>query len=201
VNVFTGFRCLELNDGTYRSGVPHLVGGRLYLDGRGVLIIGYLGGRGSAGIPKGAIGIFDEYVVGDLVNGIGVLASHASRCGASGIVQLAAQLIGAGSMVLAQFRSNPSGPIGDTRSVLRSTGHSRHSVPLDATASPSPDRIAAARLLALDLFSAFALPEPQQITSELQLVRRGFNAEWQPRMEQRAAEAQVEVIENYSGWR
>lgn len=198
VNVFTGFQCLELNDGTYGSGVPRLVGGRLYLDGRGMLIIGYLGGRGSAGIPNGTIGIFDEYVVGDLVNGIGVLASHASRCGASGIVHLAAQLSGAGDMVLAESRSNDPGILEDTRLVVRSTGRSRRSVPLDATASPSSDRIAATRLLALDLFSAFGLPEPQQITNELRLVRRKFQSAWQPRMEEWASKAQVEVIENYS---
>jgi hypothetical protein len=172
----------------------------LGLDGSSVLVFGYFERRGLAGESQSEpIRVIDEYVVGDLVNAVGVQATHALRWGAVGTATVAARLVGRSQRpwVLGETRSGFHNELAGTRPVGALSGTGDRSVSLEGTAIPSAGRLAVVRLLTSDLFSTFGLPEPQQITADLQLVRRRFNLEWQNWMERWANDAAVDVIDNY----
>ena len=89
------------------------------------------------------------------------------------------------------------GRLHGTRLISGPSGTSRRSAPLELTAASPRDRLIIARLLAGDVLSSFGLPEPQQVTSDGRLVRLRFNNNWQQWLQSWAADAGVDVIENY----
>jgi hypothetical protein len=190
-----GFQSIDVHDGGYERGA-YLAAGRFWTDGRGLLLLGYLGGRGDRGVQEDRVAIYDEHLVGDVINGLAVLASHAARTGASGAANLTAQLGWSDKpLVLAEHRSQFPGPIAGLRSVP-TTGVSRRSVDLDVVLD-GRSRLGAVRLVAGDLLSSFGLPEPQQITAELQLVRNRTDRRWWQWMEEWAGANGVEIIDKY----
>lgn len=201
VNV--GFRSLELTDGYERDDAPDFLTGVLNLDGSGLLALAHPGGRGSHGIPPDACAIFDEHLVADLLNGLSTLAEHAVRAGCVGDATISAQLRSASAsreMVIAQYRSMHSSSLlqGSRRAGL-DTGLARHTVPIEALIGQGPDRLLGPRLLACDLWSAFGLAEPQQITASLELVADRFARDAHQPMRSWATAADIPVIEHLPG--
>ena len=190
-----GFQSIDVHDGRYGGGA-YLVAGRFWTDGRGLLLLGYLGGRGDRGVQEDRVAVYDEHLVGDVINGLAVLAHHASRTGGSGAVNLTARLGWSDKpLVLAEHRSQFPGPVDGLRSVPR-TGISRRSADLDVVLDGRA-RLGVVRLVAGDLLSSFGWPEPQQITAELQLVRYRTHRQWWQWAENWAGANGVAMIDRY----
>ncbi len=196
VSVRPGFRCLRVADGGTDREEAYSVGGQLHLDGSGSLFTGHPGGKGSRGTGPEVSVVYDEHLLGDLVNLLATLGEHAIRSGATGDVQVAAEMLPTNEpMAIGQYRSSFPGPLAESGTVIRSTGVSTSTFPLE-TLTPGPDLVAAVRLLLLDLGSAFGLAEPQQITEDLALVRNRFTRERAPAVETWAAHAGVEIVKD-----
>lgn len=108
-----------------------------------------------------------------------------------GYLAVSAELVSEKPMLIGQHRSAWTGQLEGTRAVPSTTGRSEHVAPLDGLAEPGPDRIALARLLALDLLSAFGMSEVPQITESDEFVLNRFTHESQPKVERWAEEAGV----------
>lgn len=196
VNV--GFRSLELTDSHGRDGGHYFVAGFLNLDGSGLLALAHPGGRGSHGIPPDTCAVFDEHLIADLLNGVAMLAEHAARAGCVGDATISAQLRSASrDMVLGQYRSTHSSSIlRGSRRAAPEMGMARHTVPIEAMIGHGADRLTGARLLACDLWSAFGLAEPQQITASLELVTDRFARDVHQPMRSWATAFDVPVVEH-----
>jgi Putative DNA-binding domain len=196
-----GFRSLTLTD-SMNSGDPvYALGGQLELDGNGVLALGHPGGRGSIGISETTSAIYDEHLIGDLLNGVATLAEHAIRCGAAADVTVSARLLCRRlPMGVGQYRSQMSiGTLYGSHAAGRETGISRHTIPLESLLTDGRERVLGARLLGADLLSAFGLPEPQQITTDLELVRNCFANDIVSTVEQWAERHHVPFVQNLPG--
>ncbi|HVX23321.1 MAG TPA: ATP-binding protein [Acidimicrobiales bacterium] len=194
-HVALGFRSLIVHD-SLDSRIDHWrLGGRLELDGAGVLAFGYLGDPEQHINTGGHRILYDEFLIGDLINGLGLLTQHCLRAGGNGNAQVAATVeVPSGGLVVGQPRWSIQGMLEGTR-VAEGVGISRHTISADACAQPGRDRLAAVRLLAGDLLSAFGQPEPLQITDELQLVKQQFLQEWRDRVGAWGVRAGVECLE------
>jgi hypothetical protein len=191
---------LDFKDALEPAGPLNSAGGKLLTDGSGVAVFGYPGGAGSIGIPDFTLALFDEHLVGDVLNGTMMLAEHALRSGAIGSATIAAELTWFSwkPVLLAQYRTqNMAGALHDTHGVSGGVGPARHTVNLESLRAEGRDAVAVARLLLADLESAFGLPEPQQITMASQLVRNRFQADWHGAVEEWAARRAVELVDNY----
>ncbi len=196
VDVTLGFLSLTVHD-VYDPDSPiRQIGGTLQLDGSGFLLFGYVGGRNMVGVGEDVIPIYDEHLLGDIVNGLRVLATHSVRSGSSGNGQVRAELLSTSlPMVLAQYRSRFPGELDGTKRVAGTTGVTSRTIPLAASSVPSPELLGGARMLTADLGSAFGQPEPQQVTMDLQLRRARFQRDWQGWFESWAEHAGVEIAE------
>lgn len=198
VNV--GFRSLELTDAHGSDRAHYFLAGTLNLDGSGLLAVAHPGGRGSHGIPTDTCAVFDEHLIADLLNGLAMLAEHAVRAGCVGDATISAQLRSASparEMVLGQYRSmHSSSVLRGSRRAGVDTGMSRHAVPIETIIGQGPDRLIGARLLACDLWSAFGLAEPQQVTASLELVADRFARDVHQPMRSWATAFDVPVIEH-----
>lgn len=195
VNTTLGFQCLQIYDVADPNDPIRNIGGRLDVDGGGYLLFGYAGGRNMIGVGEEVVPIYDEHLLGDVVNGLGVLATHAARSGAAGDAQVSAQLISRiRPMVLAEYRSNFPGQLRDTRSVAQSTGVTRRTVLLADSTTRGVDLLGAAQMLVADLGSAFGQAEPQQVSTDLQLVLNRFQREWQARLRRWAEAGDVQIV-------
>jgi len=196
VDVSLGFLSLTVHD-VYDPDAPiRQIGGRLQLDGSGLLLFGYVGGRNMIGARDDVVPIYDEHLLGDIVNGIRILATHSVRSGSSGNGQVRAELVSSSlPMVLAQYRSRFPGELDGTKRVAETTGSTSRTIPLAASSVQSSDLLGAARMMVTDLGSAFGQPEPQQVTADLQLRRSRFQRDWQPQLERWAEHAGVAITE------
>jgi hypothetical protein len=70
---------------------------------------------------------------------------------------------------------------------------------LDALAVAGIDRVALARMLSLDVLSAFDLPEVQQITATNEFALDRFTRDRRPAVERWAAAADVPTVEQLLG--
>jgi len=197
VSASVGFRAIEISDA--QGAIPDFYGfdAILDVDGAGSLVFGYPGGHGSRGIEEGTAAVFDEYLIGDVLNGTMVLGTHAQRCGARGDLGLSAFLTSEMPMALAEYRSKFPGPLAGTRTVAGPTPKGARTAHLDDAIIPSPALVNVARLVLTDLISNFGLPQPQQITVDNELVRNRFNRDWHDPMETWAAAASVTVVDSY----
>lgn len=190
-----GFRSITIHDSLDSNPSLYRLGGELKLDGSGFLVFGYLGGIGDAGASEDVRCVYDELLVGDLINGLGILAEHARRSSSSGDVEVAAQLLCPEEpLSLNQFRSNMPGQLPGSRRLLGNVDPARRTFTMDGSADAGSERIANVRLLAGDLFSAFGIAEPSQINESNQLVQAGFQqAEIWPRAKAWADRHEVET--------
>ena len=189
-----GFRSLVIHDSMVNTASTYRVGGQLMLDGSGVLVFAYDGGEGNPGSLKDSQTLYDEFVVGDLINGLGVLAQHSLRAGAVGDIQVAAEVLGGTkTLVLGECRSPLQGVLPGTRPIGGGTGVSRHTLSLEGSAGLGSDRLSSVRAIVADLFSAFGVAEPLQITSDNKIVRGAFHRDFQPRIGAWLEKADVEV--------
>jgi len=112
---------------------------------------------------------------------------------------MSAELVSENPMLIGQYRATMPGQLHGTRPVPKSTGRSEHTAPLDALVLAGVDRVALARLLALDLLSAFGLPEVQQVTPSGELALDRFTNERKPRVVRWAESAGVPTVEHLVG--
>jgi len=89
-----------------------------------------------------------------------------------------------------------AGQLSGSRQVGGSTGVSRHTALLDDLVAGGVARVTLARLLALDLLSAFGLAQVQQVTGEGVLVIRAFQEEWQQSVRAWAATHDVPTVDS-----
>ena len=143
--------------------------------------------------------VHDEHVVGDLINAVGLLAQHAARTGAVGYMAVRAELVSEKQMSIGQYRGTFKGQFDGTRLVSPSTGRSDHIASLDGLTVPGIDRVALARMLALDLLSAFGMPEVQQITAANEVALDRFRNELKPSVEGWAKAAGVSTVAGHIG--
>ena len=190
-----GFRSIELADDLDQRRNFYSLFARLGLDGSGTVIFGYPESPQVHDVDKTWSALFDEQVFGDVVNGLEVLSRHASTTGAVGDVTIGSQVFSEWPIVLAQLRDYYSGPsrIGG-RAVSVATPIAMRSATIAAAEVPSPSLLATARLIATDLFSAFGLAQPKQVTVDNQLVLGGFHEKLHPALKAWANNAGVEVI-------
>lgn len=199
-HVTAGFRSLLIHDDLNRSSLElYSSGGFLGLAGEGAIVLGHLGGRGSVGAVPDTSMVYDEHLIGDLINAVGVLANHAARAGAVGHLSVSAELVSEKPMLIGQYRATMPGQLHGTRPVPKSTGRSAHNAALDALVLAGVDRVALVRLLALDLLSAFGLPEVQQITATGEFVIDRFTRDRKPHVERWAQAAGVLTVEHLPG--
>lgn len=195
-----GFRSLLVHDDLNRSSLDlYSSGGFLGLAGEGAIVLGHRGGGGSVGSVPDTSMIYDEHVIGDLMNAVGLLAGHAARTGAVGYLSVSAELVSEKPMLIGQYRSMWKGQFDGTRQVQKSTGRSEHAAPLDGLVMPGVDRVALARLLALDLLSSFGLPEVQQVTPSGEFALDRFTNERRPYVERWAEAAGVPTVARLTG--
>ncbi|HEY8543970.1 MAG TPA: hypothetical protein VIL36_02940, partial [Acidimicrobiales bacterium] len=160
------------------------------------IILGHPSERGSLGESGDTSMIFDEHVVADLINTVGLAAQYAAATGAAGYLSIGAELVSSNSaMLLAKYRSGFHEVLNGTRQVTGTSGRSEQLSDLDDLAAPGPSRVAVARLLALDLFSAFGLPEVQQITADGELALDHFYKHRQDRVKEWASAAGIPVVD------
>jgi hypothetical protein len=195
--VALGYRSLVVHDSLDSIPSTYRLGGQLSLDGSGVLVFGYR--QIENGIRR--LGdfdtLYDEFVVGDLINGVGVLAQHAQRCGATGDVQASVQLLmGDKAKVLSKIRDMLPGVLPGTRPAEGDIGPASRTLSLEGSAAPGADRLAGVRMLAGDLFSAFGLAAPLQISQESKLVQSAFHPrEILPGVKLWAEQSNVELVD------
>ncbi len=184
-SVSLGYRALVVHDSLDSLPSTFRVGGELKLDGSGVLAYGYPAFREQMGILRDHRPLYDEFLIADLINGLGVLAQHALRTGAGGAIQVATEIVaGDEPIVLAQYRSQMPGPLPRSRPRSNGAGPTRHSLSLEGSADRGPDRLSGVRLLSSDLFSAFGIAEPAQISNQNRPVLSGFHPQdFRPRVE------------------
>jgi hypothetical protein len=195
-DVQVGFRSLEVTDSQARQPPFYDLGGVLNLDGSGFLALLHPGGVGSRGVPSDTCAVFDEHLIADLLNGLATLAEHAVRTGAIGDATISAQLRSAHrELVIAQYRKT-LGPatLHGSRQAGVASGLTRHTVPLELLVAHGRDRLVGARVLAADLWSAFGLAEPQQITEQLELVHDRFANDISRPVEEWAAARTVPIV-------
>jgi len=172
-----GFRSIVIHDSIDSHPTLYRMGGELKLDGRGFLVFGYLGGDGDVGASAGSLHLYDEFVVADLINGLGVLAEHARRTGSSGEVEVAAQIIRPSEpLTLNQYRGWMPGMLPGSRGLVQDVEPVRRTFTIDGSADAGPEQVGNVRLLAGDMFSAFGVAEPLQINDRFQLIEAGFHA-------------------------
>lgn len=189
-----GFRSIELADSLDRQRNFYSLLAGLNLDGSGTVIFGYPESVKVYDVAPTWSALFDEQVFGDVVNGLEVLAQHAGAAGAVGDVTIGAQVFSERPIVLAQLRHHRIGPSRITgRTVSDAAPIAMRSTTIAAAATPSPSLLATARLIATDLFSAFGLAQPEQVTVDNQLVLEGFREKLHPGLKAWATNAGVEV--------
>jgi hypothetical protein len=196
IYVAPAFRALSVSDDYRVVGADlYSVGGHLTLDGIGSWVFGYPGGPDAMGAVPNTSMVWDEHLVGDLINAIGILARHALKTTATGAVTVQAELLSSKPMLVGQYRrSIMPGQLSGSRQVDGSTGLSRHTSLLDDLAVGGVARVALARLLALDLLSAFGLAQVQQITDDGAFALDRFQQPWQQSVRDWAASYDVPVI-------
>lgn len=148
------FRSIQLRNGYERDVVLDL-----RLDGSGVLLAGL-------GIP-----VWDEELVGDVINGLGVLARHANKAGAVGDLCIGSQILTNPGLSLGH--ANPLGRVmamRRARPVAGDTPIGKRTTPIDGAADPGPSLVALTRNVTSDLFSPFGIPQTYHITANNQLV-------------------------------
>ena len=121
-----------------------------------------------------AVGVDDEDVVGDVINGLGVLARHADMTGAVGDLCVGSQILTNYEMSLARLGLPGRRVIRETRPVWTDTPIGKRTAPIEAVVVPGPSLVALTRNVTSDLFSPFGLPQPLQITVDNKLDRRFF---------------------------
>jgi hypothetical protein len=196
VDVQPAFRALRFGQNWIGKLAAITLAGELRLDGSSFVCSEMGGTRIDEHDPEASAAVYDEHLVGAIVNGLAVTARHADQSGASGGLNISAELFGPAqaSMYLTQYRNWRGGePLDGTESVGRATPVAVHSAPLDLLLAPGPEVVSLARLLLADLMSAFGLAEPLQIAEDLTLNRQMFHREWQSRLEAWCKAAGVEI--------
>ncbi len=149
-----GFRSIELADTIDSDMRVYSIHVRLCLDGSGFLLVGYpymsyISDDGP--LTK----IWDEEIVVNAINGLGVLTRHASSAGAIGDITIGAQLFAPCGIVLHQYRHSRDGLIYGTRRVDKETPIAMRSAPLEPVSTPGNAVLSLARNIVSDLFSPF----------------------------------------------
>lgn len=189
-----GFRSIRLGG----HGGPNFeiegYGGELRLDGSGYLqFYTHVNARDDGSLP-----VYDEHVFGDLMNGLRLLALHAAQSGSLGALNIKASIVAPGTsdLVLFEYRSdNPfRDPIRGTTALAQPAPASLRSFTIDSMVDDPESLIAAARLIASDLFSAFGLVEPLQVDTDGHLRRAGFQQAWHGQLAAWAAEHGVDLV-------
>lgn len=163
----TGFRTIVVSD-SQRDGRPefYAMGAELDVEGRGSLVLG-CPKRESQSFREAVLLIFDELVFGDALIGIGVLANHALRANAGGMVTIGAEILTEGPVALGQFRGRfGEAMLNGSHQIMGATGFSQHSAQLDDIAVPGPSQVALTRVICADLFSAFGLEHVTQVVDD-----------------------------------
>jgi hypothetical protein len=202
LHVSVGFQSLRIHDGLNpEDSVLYSTGGVLKLDGSGALVFGYWNDPGTSDSPPAHIAIDSNEVTVDLINAVGLLAGHATESGAAGHLHFSADLQSPATMVLAPQRPTPCDEtkLPSTRPVPNRTGRSLRTALADDLVAPGVERVAFARLLALDLFSAFGLPEVPQITVNGEINLRQFEAAPGAKVEQWALASRVPIVGSPNG--
>ena len=172
--ISVGFRSLLLTDGGDHSSRFYCLIASLRLDGSGFIAFGHPGIQNIHEDAHELRDVYDEHVVSDVIHGLGVLSNHAIRAGATGDLSVGSQLCSDRPMALFQYRYMQYGQLGNTRAVDRMTPIGVRSTPIEIPSVPSLGLLALARSVATDLFSAFGLSQPYQITADNQLDVRHF---------------------------
>lgn len=146
------------------------------------------------GYPHSGSKVYDEDVVGDVINGVGVLARHAEKTGAVGDLCVGSQILTNYEISLAHLGLPNRGIIMGTRSVFTDTPVGKRTTPIDAAALSGPSLVALTRNVTSDLFSPFGLPQPYQMTMDSQLVLQFFSDQGREQAEHWATQAAVQIL-------
>jgi Putative DNA-binding domain len=173
----------------------------LHYDGAGTFAAFVLGRRLSQVVPNAgepeARQIDDEMVVNGILSGLRFLARHArDRTAAGGNALIRARLYPVGGQQPLRLTYNRGfgrgfgDSLGDR--IITDVGPPPERVAaLDALATDGPDLVAAAYLLATDVFQEFGWAEAAQFTSDGRVRLQYWGAEWQAPVGRWAADAGI----------
>jgi Schlafen, AlbA_2 len=188
-----------LADGAMDSGrLARWLSADLHDDGAGVFAAHVLspissGAASSTGEPE-VRRVIDESVVNGILSGLRFLARHArDRAAAGGNALVRSQLYPVNQQQPLKLGYNRSGfddSLG-TRIMTDAATPPERVAPLEALASDGPNLVAAAYLLATDMFQEFGWAEAAQLTRDGGVRLPYWNREWQPHVEQWAATAGI----------
>jgi hypothetical protein len=190
-------------DNNYRR--ARFLSADLHDDGAGVFAAYVLGQRPPQGAPESSQPetrqINDELVANGILSGLRFLARHArDRAAAGGNALIRAQLYPVGGqqpLGLTYSRAFGRGftdSLGD-RIMTDAGAPPERMAPLEALASDGPGLVAAAYLLATDVFQEFGCAEAAQFTIDGKVRLRYWGADWQGPAAQWAAAADIATTE------
>jgi hypothetical protein len=150
--------------------------------------------------PHAGTWLHDEQAVNAILTGLRFLGRHARDRAAAGGNALVRAHVHVDSRFDKHSVNLGTGgrDVSDSRWVTdedRPVQPAEFAAPLDALADDGPDLVAAAYLLASDLFQAFSLPEVLQLTRDGQIRGRYWNTGWIPQIREWAAQAGVTVTD------
>lgn len=179
--VDVGWRCVMLSGSPDSPRLARWLVADLHSDGAGIFAVNTIDNtrRGMSGPEDPAsVGVHDEEIVNGLLSGLRFLARHArDRAGAGGDALIRAQIHGE-DLSRTVLLSTGNRAFGDSmgRPLAVPAHEAQSAAPLDVLADDGPGLVAAAWLLASDLFQEFGLPEALQVTRDGELRRKYWSS-------------------------
>jgi hypothetical protein len=175
--VDVGWRCLMLSGSPDSARQARWLVADLHSDGAGIFAVNAIditrAGMSGPEAPE-SVGVHDEEIVNGILSGLRFLARHArDRAGAGGDALIRAQIHGedlSRIVLLSAGRRAYGDSVGRPLALPAHTAQG--AAPLDVLADDGPGLVAAAWLLASDLFQEFGLPEALQVTRDGELRRQ-----------------------------
>jgi hypothetical protein len=198
-NVTVGRRCLIAGDSMGGNAVGRQIAAALHHDGAGAFALNVCSGRKPlSGRGSKARWLHDEKAVNGILTGLRFLSRHARERAA------------AGGNALVRVRLHPQSPdrrfhlddggrgisdLGTGLSVSAPVRQAGCTAPLESLAFDGPDLVAAAYLVASELFQEFGWPETPQLTRDGQVRLPHWSGQWHPHIRAWAEESGITVLD------
>jgi Schlafen, AlbA_2 len=195
-NVIVGRGCLFASD-TKRATYSQQIAATLYPDGAGVFALNACDThKPTQGSGSGARWLHDEKAVNGILTGLRFLSRHArerAAAGGNGLVRvhLDPQPSDHPFLLSNGGKDIPGTPT--TRSISGPVRAAGCTARLESLAFDGPDLVAAAYLLASELFQTFGWPEAPQLTRDGQVRLPYWSGQWHSLIQRWAGEAGIKV--------
>lgn len=197
-NVRVGQGCLFGGD-SVGTAVGRNIAAVLHHDGAGVFALNARDGRKPMqGSGSSARWLHDERAVNGILTGLRFLSRHALERAAAGGNALVRVYLDPQSSDRPFLLSNGGRDISGPPTTLSVSGPVRATgctAPLESLAFDGPDLVAAAYLVASELFQAFGWPEAPQLTRDGQIRLPYWSGQWHRLIQTWAEKAEIKVLD------